>query len=469
MMRASTSTKDEIIDPSDDDILCGKSKSCVNHVGSRRYREYVDTFTERYLQATTKQQKMMITREIYDTLKSRKCRFLRFNKSRATWEEIGPAVARDKISHALRWFADNSGSTSAAARTREASSERHLAALPKPATIPPPPVAAPDLRLGAFPQTHNVLREPAAYCTTAYVPGGQMLPRIMSWPQAATIRHAAQPPLAEGAGRGNDRSESNSRFDSARMVATNGQLDRERRNSDPMDLSAQRNKEIHSAGRVEQHSPRRTQSTTSSRISFESPISLLTNSQGRAPSSPDVEQQHSARGSLQLHEDMLSSLGVQLSSDVLLSNDASDLARAIMALASPVPARSAGSVDMQTQGPRTADQGSLSAASFTVGASQVPLASSQVSQHTGHCLPHIGVPTRNGIRDQDSLNGSSHLRDSGVPDHPVGETTVNAIMQEPLIELERRSTRGSSATDSSDSPPHQTGDHPFLQGSDSSE
>lgn len=458
-------TKDEIIDPSDDDILCGKSKSCVNHVGSRRYREFVDTFTKRYLQATTKQQKMIITREIYDTLKSRNCRFLRFNKSRTTWEEIGPAVARDKISHALRWFADNSGSTPAETRTRES--------LYKQPTIPPqtPIAAPPNLRSDALPHTRSVPQEPTSYLssTTACAPGSQLLPRNMSWPQAAWIRHAVQLPLA-GAAQENDQVGSNFQFENARIMTNSGRLDIERRNSDPMDQSTQRNIECSSAGAVdmEQHSPRRAQPNTSSRISFESLTYPLANSQGRASNSTGFEQQNSTRRSLQLHEDLLSSLGIQLSSDVLMSNDASDLARATLALASPVPALSAGTEDMETQRTRIADRGSLVAASCAPATARLPLATSQVSQqqHQEHPLPHSGGP--NGFGGQDSLSGTSCLREGGGADHLAGDATVNAIMQEPLIELERRSTRGSNSTDSSDSPPHQTSDHPFLQGSDSS-
>ena len=158
-MKRSASEDGRVTFPRDDDILCGKrsvvlrmmdgvsrrlpcsprqrllespimatSKTCVNHVGSRRYREYLETYRERYAAATTKYQKMVITKEIYQNLKDRQCRFLRFNKGRGYWEEvrtenwssiwfatvfhqelsfllsfpsqIGPAVARDKIGHA---------------------------------------------------------------------------------------------------------------------------------------------------------------------------------------------------------------------------------------------------------------------------------------------------------------------------------------------------------------------------------
>ena len=75
--------------PADADILCGKSKYCLNHIGSRRYREYLGSYVERYSQATTKYQKMQITKEIYSNL-TPTCRFLKHNKRRGLWEEVSP-------------------------------------------------------------------------------------------------------------------------------------------------------------------------------------------------------------------------------------------------------------------------------------------------------------------------------------------------------------------------------------------
>lgn len=87
-------------DPTDFDILCGKSRDCVGHIGSIRYREYIDTYRERYALCKTKHAKMQIIKEIYHNL-SQRCRFLKFNKQIGVWEE----VSRHKFPSLMALFA----------------------------------------------------------------------------------------------------------------------------------------------------------------------------------------------------------------------------------------------------------------------------------------------------------------------------------------------------------------------------
>ena len=44
----------------------------------------------------TQYQKMMITKEIYESLNKDNCRFLKYN-SDGFWEELSPMAARDKV------------------------------------------------------------------------------------------------------------------------------------------------------------------------------------------------------------------------------------------------------------------------------------------------------------------------------------------------------------------------------------
>ena len=87
----------QMITPQHIDILCGKEKSCVNHVGSRRFRAIIETYRVRYQGALTKYDKMMITKEIYESLCLTSCRFLKFNEDCSAWEELSPMAARDKV------------------------------------------------------------------------------------------------------------------------------------------------------------------------------------------------------------------------------------------------------------------------------------------------------------------------------------------------------------------------------------
>ena len=84
---SSTTGNNFIQEPTDNDILCGKSRDCLSHIGSRRYRAYISRYIDSYSEAQTKYEKMTITKEIYANL-SPTCRFLRYNKNRRMWEEV---------------------------------------------------------------------------------------------------------------------------------------------------------------------------------------------------------------------------------------------------------------------------------------------------------------------------------------------------------------------------------------------
>lgn len=90
------------IQPAVNDILCGKSKECIHHPGSKNFRSIIESYSAKYQQAMTKFEKMTITREIYEMI-IEKSRFLKLNEETQTWEEISSESARDKIGHSLRF------------------------------------------------------------------------------------------------------------------------------------------------------------------------------------------------------------------------------------------------------------------------------------------------------------------------------------------------------------------------------
>ena len=45
-------------EPSHLDILCGKTKACMLHAGTKRFRLVIESYRERYAQALTKYDKM---------------------------------------------------------------------------------------------------------------------------------------------------------------------------------------------------------------------------------------------------------------------------------------------------------------------------------------------------------------------------------------------------------------------------
>lgn len=117
--------KDKIItELRSNDVLCGKEKNCVNHPGSRNFRAVIDQYALKYNEAITKQQRMEVTKEIYDSLGAQNGRFLKYNSKVKSWVELSSLLARDKISHALR-FANRESAKSPSMTSSARSSECH--------------------------------------------------------------------------------------------------------------------------------------------------------------------------------------------------------------------------------------------------------------------------------------------------------------------------------------------------------
>lgn len=91
--------------PQANDIMCGKDKDSLNAQGSRWFRTVIDTYADRYQLATSKYDKMTLTRKIYEEVKESSSRFLKYNFKTGEWEELSVMSARDKIGHSLRFAA----------------------------------------------------------------------------------------------------------------------------------------------------------------------------------------------------------------------------------------------------------------------------------------------------------------------------------------------------------------------------
>jgi len=101
--KARSSSSNLIHDPGQWDILCGKTKSCMMHPGTQRFRMVIESYRERYAEALTKYDKMTVTKEIYEALQVASSRFLKWTSKENAWEELTPMAARDKCGHALRF------------------------------------------------------------------------------------------------------------------------------------------------------------------------------------------------------------------------------------------------------------------------------------------------------------------------------------------------------------------------------
>lgn len=120
--RAPHSNPVKLAVPGEDDILCGKDRACALHKGSLSFRAVIDSYRATYQKATTKYDKMCLTKQIYQEL-TQKSKFLKFNDKEKVWEEISPLAGRDKIGHALR-FANNHLSSNKGKKSRKATPKR---------------------------------------------------------------------------------------------------------------------------------------------------------------------------------------------------------------------------------------------------------------------------------------------------------------------------------------------------------
>lgn len=90
--------------PIDTDVLCGKTKLCMNHPGSKAFRAVIEENAAQYDEADSKYRKMNITKEIYEDMRCKSdSRFLKFSSKRQGWIELSESQVRDKIGHALRF------------------------------------------------------------------------------------------------------------------------------------------------------------------------------------------------------------------------------------------------------------------------------------------------------------------------------------------------------------------------------
>ena len=87
--------------PLESDILLGRSKSSWNHVGNRKFRNFVGLFLKRYMDTSNRIEKSMVVNHVTKKVLDGGGRFLKVN-SDGSWVVVTQKVAREKVAHALR-------------------------------------------------------------------------------------------------------------------------------------------------------------------------------------------------------------------------------------------------------------------------------------------------------------------------------------------------------------------------------
>ena len=84
------------------DVLCGRGKSALNHIGNRRFRVVVAANLTRYLSLQSRSEKTHLAMRIVTDVRQNGGRFLKQDGLTNIWYEIGNKMAREKVAHALR-------------------------------------------------------------------------------------------------------------------------------------------------------------------------------------------------------------------------------------------------------------------------------------------------------------------------------------------------------------------------------
>jgi hypothetical protein len=88
-------------EPTDQDILCGRSRESFHHVGNRYLRTLVAIHLKRYI-VGNRTDKTQLAKEVVNTVRESGGKFIKFDDEFNLWFEIEDKGARSKVAHAFR-------------------------------------------------------------------------------------------------------------------------------------------------------------------------------------------------------------------------------------------------------------------------------------------------------------------------------------------------------------------------------
>jgi hypothetical protein len=90
------------IEPTDADILLGRSKRTFHHPGNKKFRSFIRKNVHRYVNAVNRIDKTMVFKSLLDSIAAHGQRFLKQNAAKQ-WVDVSKGrITRDKVSHAIR-------------------------------------------------------------------------------------------------------------------------------------------------------------------------------------------------------------------------------------------------------------------------------------------------------------------------------------------------------------------------------
>lgn len=88
------------VEPTVQDVLCGRGKDCFHHEGNIRFRALIEAMLSQYTISRSKKHKMQIIQFVVQTVIQEGGRFLK--KEDRRWYDGGIACGKDKVGHSFR-------------------------------------------------------------------------------------------------------------------------------------------------------------------------------------------------------------------------------------------------------------------------------------------------------------------------------------------------------------------------------
>mmetsp|Transcript_21032 Transcript_21032/g.44643 ORF Transcript_21032/g.44643 Transcript_21032/m.44643 type:complete len:539 (-) Transcript_21032:395-2011(-) len=100
-MASQDESSEEITEPRESDVLCGRGGAALRHAGNQTYRKLVNMNKHLYI-TCLKNQKLKISQSIVAAIREQNGRFLVRDSKKSIWLDIGDKKAIEKTSQALR-------------------------------------------------------------------------------------------------------------------------------------------------------------------------------------------------------------------------------------------------------------------------------------------------------------------------------------------------------------------------------
>jgi hypothetical protein len=85
------------VEPSNNDILCGRGKSFLNHEGNKRFREIVSKYANAYIKASKRTKRSEVVKVVLNETINTGARFLKRSENKQEWYDGGMKVAMEKV------------------------------------------------------------------------------------------------------------------------------------------------------------------------------------------------------------------------------------------------------------------------------------------------------------------------------------------------------------------------------------